>query len=137
MHNLLWHIRSDSALPVLTRHYDSQCRMRNMHTCIKKPPADRMLVSLLIETPSANAELACSLSLPSHHYSDNSLDVIVACDIPERRSLLLHHSSFNSCRPPTLKQQLSNLHSSFKQMRARYTPPQSRSLSRQSSLGGF
>ncbi|KAL0048750.1 hypothetical protein WJX82_010011 [Trebouxia sp. C0006] len=42
-----------------------------------------------------------------------------------------------AARPPTLKQQLSDLHSSFKQMRARYTPPQSRSLSRQSSLGGI
>ncbi|KAL0027704.1 hypothetical protein WJX79_010488 [Trebouxia sp. C0005] len=41
-----------------------------------------------------------------------------------------------AARPPTLKQQLSDLHSSFKQMRSRYTPPQSRSLSRQSSLGG-
>ncbi|KAL0021823.1 hypothetical protein WJX77_004862 [Trebouxia sp. C0004] len=42
-----------------------------------------------------------------------------------------------AARPPTLKQQLSDLHSSFKQMRARYTPPHSRSLSRQSSLGGI
>ena len=31
-------------------------------TCIKKPPAALMLESLLIETPSANAELVCSLS---------------------------------------------------------------------------
>ena len=44
------------------RHQDDQCMVRDVDTCIRKPPADRMLVSLLIETPSANAEFVCSLS---------------------------------------------------------------------------